>query len=297
MTGNTEQVTPQYRRLMSGPLTLLAVVIVLRFALEATGVSLQTTRFLSASVVSALAIVYLGAVAPLRGITRFRQLALPAFVLSAWLGGWTALTLIVSGVFQLPGSHFAHAAPGPRYPKFWFHVLEHIAVIPFASFATTGVMAIPYFLHRWPVTVAPATVLSGLVILRFAAEAMNLAPTTASALSSSVGLLLSAVYLGGSGPRVGLLSPRQFLAPAQALGWVWRLWILLAALASAALGYETHFYDPSQFHLARFIAVEVILLGFAAGLLAWTIAVWVSRATRPMGEAWFSLARVDSIGG
>ena len=142
-------------------------MIIVRFVLEAAGVSLDTTRFLSASVVSALAIIYVGAVAPLRGVTRFRQLALPALVLSAWLGGWTALALIISGVFQLPGSHFAHAPPEPLYPSFWFHVFEHVAVIPFASLATLGVMAIPYFLHRWPVTVAPASVLGGLVTLAF----------------------------------------------------------------------------------------------------------------------------------
>ena len=285
----TERARPQYRRLLRGPLILLALVIIVRFVLEAAGVPLDDTRFLSASVVSALAIIYLGAVAPLRGVTRFRQLALPAFVLSAWLGGWTALALIISGVFQLPGSHFAHPPPMPLYPRFWFHVFEHIAVIPIASLATVGVMAIPYFLHRWPVTVAPATVLGGLVTLRFAAEAMNLAPTTASAWSSSVGLLLSGFYLGGMGPRMGLLSPRQLLAPALVLGWVWRLWNFLAALVSAVLGYETHFFDPSQgrvaFRLLEFFGGGVIVVGFVAGLMVWGLALWVSRATRPLAEA------------
>jgi len=45
-----------------------------RFVLEAAGVSLDTTRFLSASVVSALAMIYLGAVAPLRGVTNSNNL-------------------------------------------------------------------------------------------------------------------------------------------------------------------------------------------------------------------------------
>ena len=276
---------PQYRRLLTGPLILLALVITVRFALEAAGVPVDATRFLSASVVSALAIIYLGAAARLHGVTRFRQLALVAFVLTAWLGGWTALVLVISGVFQVPGSHFAHAPPEPLYPKLWFHVFEHIAVIPFASLATTGVMAIPHFLHRWPVTVGPGTLLGGLVILRFAAEAMNLAPTTASAWSSSVGLLLSAFYLGGIAPRMGLRSSRQLLAPALVLGWVWRLWVFLATLASAALGHETHFFDPSQFRLLEFLGVEVVVVGFAAGLLVWGIASWVSRVTRPLAEA------------
>jgi hypothetical protein len=285
MSGTTDRKGPQYRRLLTGPLILLALVITVRFVLEAAGVPLDTTRFLSATVVSALAIVYLGAVAPLRGLTRFRQLSVPAFLLSAWLGGWTALVLMISGVFQLPGSHFAHVAPEPLYPRLWFHVVEHIAVIPFASIATMGVMAIPYSLHRWPVAVGPGTLLGALVVLRFSAEAMNLAPTTAAAWSSSVGLLLSAFYLGGIAPRMGLLSPRQLLAPALVLGWVWRLWILLAAFVSAALRYETHFFDPTQFRLLQFLGVEVIVVGFAAGLLAWGIALWVSRATRPLAEA------------
>jgi len=285
----TERARPQYRRLLRGSLILLALVIIARFVLEAAGVPLDTTRFLSASVVSALAIIYLGAVAPLRGVTRLRQLAFPAFVLSAWLGGWTALALIISGVFQLPGSHFAHPPPMPLYPRFWFHVFEHLAVIPIASLATMGVMAIPYFLHRWPVTVAPATVLGGLVTLRFAAEAMSLAPTTASALSSSVGVLLSGLYLGGIGPRMGLRSPRQLLAPALVLGWAWRFWNFLAALVSAVLGYETHFFDPSQgrvaFRLLELFAGGVIVVGFVAGLMVWGLALWASRATRPLAEA------------
>jgi hypothetical protein len=268
---------------------LLALVIVVRFLLEAAGVPLDTTRFFSASVVSALVNIYLGAVAPLRGVTRLKQLALPALVLSAWLGGWTALALLVWGIFQLPGSHFAHEPPMPLYPRFWFHVFEHVAVIPLAFLPTLGVMAIPYFLRRWPVTVAPASVLGGLVTLRFAAEAMSLAPTTASAWSSSVGLLLSGLFLGGIGPRMGLLSPRQLLAPALALGWVWRVWVFLAALVSVLLGYETHFFDPSQgrvaIRLLEFLGREVIVVGFAAGLLVWGIAMWTSRATRPRAEA------------
>jgi putative Mn2+ efflux pump MntP len=128
-----------------------------------------------------------------------------------------------------------------------------------------------------------------LVTLRFAAEAMNLAPTTASAWSSSVGLLLSGLYLGGIGPRMGVLSPRQLLAPALVLGWVWRLWNFLAALVSAVLGYETHFFHPSQdrvaFRLLEFLGWEVIVVGFAAGLLVWGIALWASRATRPLAVA------------
>jgi len=155
--------------LLRDPLILLVFVIVARFVLEAVGVPLDTTRFLSVSVVYALAEIYVGAVAPLRGVTTLKQLVLPAFVLSAWLGGWTALALGVSGMLQLQGSHFAHTpAPGVLlYPDLWFHIAEHIAIIPVGALPTLGVMSIPYFLHRWPITVAPAAVLGGLVTLRF----------------------------------------------------------------------------------------------------------------------------------
>jgi hypothetical protein len=150
-------------------------------------------------------------------------------------------------------------------------------------------MSIPYFLHRWPITVAPAAILGGLVTLRFAAEAMSLASTTAAAWSSSVGLLLSAFYLGGIGPLMGVLSPRQLLAPALALGWVWRLWTFLATFVSALLGYKTHFFDPSQgreaLRLLELFGRDVVVLGLLSGLFVWAIAVWVSRATRPRAEA------------
>ena len=104
----TEQARPQYRRLLRGSMILLALVIIGRFVLEAAGVPLDTTRFLSASVAGALAIIYVGAVAPLRGVTRFKQLALPALVLSAWVGGWTALAMIISGVRAI---RFAQPTP------------------------------------------------------------------------------------------------------------------------------------------------------------------------------------------
>src|SRR5262245_44628505 len=285
-----EQAQPQYRRLLRDPMILLALVIIGRFVLEAAGAPLDTTRFLSVSVVYALAEIYVGAVAPLYGVTTLKQLAVPAFVLSAWLGGWTALSLVVSGVLQLEGSHFAHetGSGAPLYPSFWLHVIEHLAASLIGALPTLGVMSIPYFLHRWPVTVAPAAILGGLVTLRFAAEAMNLASTTAAAWSSTVGILLSALYLGGIGPRMGVLSPRQFLAPALALGWVWRLWVFLATLVSAFLGYETHFFDPSQgrgaLRMLEIFGRDVLVVGLASGLVVWVVAVWVSRATRPRAE-------------
>jgi hypothetical protein len=74
-------------------------------------------------------------------------------------------------------------------------------------------------LHRpWP-SFSGSIVAGVVVILRFAAEALNLAPTTAAAWSSTVGLLLSALYLGGIGPRivVGLV--------AGVLVWGIALWV------------------------------------------------------------------------
>jgi hypothetical protein len=262
-------------------MALLGLTVLVRFVLEALGVSPNVTRFFSASVLVGLEMLYVGAVAPLRGVTKVRQLALPAFALSAVLGGGTALSLLVSGLFELPASHFAHAPPEPLYPRFWFHVLEHVGVIPVAAVVTFGIMAVPFSLHRWPVTVAPATVLGALVLLRFAAEAMSVAPTTASAWSSTVGLLLSALYLGGIGPRMGLVSPRQLLAPAFVVAFVWRFWILLAALVSVVLGFETHFFDPSQGRVAArllsFLWGPVLTGGLVGGLLTFGIAVWVAR--------------------
>ena len=84
--------------------------------------------------------------------------------------------------------------------------------------ATLGVMAVPYSLHRWPVVVAPGSVLGGLVVVRVATEAMNLPPTSASAWSSPSACCL-AVFISRhrvaagssllataprSGPRSGL---------------------------------------------------------------------------------------------
>lgn len=119
---------------------------------------------------------------------------------------------------------------------------------------------------------------------------MGLAPTTASAWSSSVGFLLCGFYLGGLGPRQGLVSPKQLLVPALVLGWVWRFWIFLAAVMTVAVPYyKTHFFDPTQgrvaIRLAKFFAGEILLVGFVAGLVVWGIAVWIGRATRPALEA------------
>lgn len=283
-----EQAHPDYRGWLKGPLVLIAVLIVARFVLEAARVPKDITRFVSLSVGSSLIIIYLGAVAPLRGITTYNQMALPALLLAAWGAGWNALVLLVSGILRLPGSHFADA---PGIFQNWGHLathilLGHIGVSLVLGFPfTLGLMSLLFFLRRWPVVVAPSAVLGGLVTLRFAAEAMQLAPTTASAWSSTVGVLLSALYLGGIGPRMGFVSARQLLAPSLALGWVWRFWIFLAALASATPLYKTHFFDPSQGRVAvrllEFFGGGVIIAGAVAGVAVWGIASWTFRVLKP----------------
>ncbi len=282
-----EQARPDYRRWLRGPLVLIAFLVVARFVLEAAGVSKDITRFVSVSVGGVLVVIYLGAVAPLRGITRFRQLVIPALVLSAWTGGWDTLALLVSGVLRLPGSHFADA-PGVfhNWQHLGMHVFGHLALSLVAFPINLGFMSFLFLLRRWPVIVAPSAILGGLVTLRAAAEAMHFAPTTASAWSSTVGVLLCALYLGGIGPRMGLVSARQLLAPSLALGWVWRFWVFLARLASAAAPfYKTHFFDPSQGRVAvrllEFLGGDVIVVGAVAGLVVWGIASCTFRVLQP----------------
>ena len=216
LTQGIENAHLRYKEWLTGPLILIAVLVVVRFILEAAGVSKDVTRFVSVGVGGALAVIYLGAIAPLRGITKFKQLVWPAVGIAAWIGVWTALALVVSAALRLPGSHFADA---PRPFQNWQHLATHVLVghlalpVALGSLINLGMMALMFWLHRWPIVVAPSAVLGGLVVLRFAAEAMNLAPTTASAWSSTVGILVGAFYLGGIGPRMGLVSARQLLGP------------------------------------------------------------------------------------
>lgn len=274
---------PDYRGWLRGPMALIAVLIVARFALEVAQVPKDITRFVSASIAGGLILIYLGAVAPLRGITKVKQMVIPALVWSAWVTAWDTLALIVAATFHLPGSHFADA-PGifQNWGHVGMHILSHLALILPSTLLVLGLMSLLFFLRRWPVIVAPSAVLGGLVTLRFAAEAMSLAPTTASAWSSTVGVLLCAFYLGGIGPRMGLASARQLLIPSLVLGWMWRFWVFLAALASVSPLYKTHFFDPSQgrvpVRLLELFGGDVLAFGTVAGILIWGIAVWTSRA-------------------
>lgn len=288
---NANPARPDYRGWLRIPMILIAMLIAARFFLELAQVPNDITRFISASVASGLILIYLGAVAPLRGITKVNQRVLPAIVWSAWLTGWDTLALIISAVFRLPGSHFATTPPPifQNWEHVGLHILSHLVLILPSTVFILGLMSLLSFLHRWPVIVAPSAVLGGLVMLRFAAETMNLAQTTASAWSSTVGVLLSALYVGGMGPRMGLLSARQFLVPCLVLGWMWRFWIFMAALLSATPLFKTHFFDPSKgqvgLRLIESFGGGFLVFGAIAGVLIWGIAVWTSRALRPAPAA------------
>ena len=65
-------------RWLTGALFFLALVVIVRFLLEITGVPATGTRFLSSNAALLLAAIYLGAVAPTRGVTRLVQLILPS---------------------------------------------------------------------------------------------------------------------------------------------------------------------------------------------------------------------------
>ena len=267
-------------KLMKGTLILLALVVVARFITEVAGVSHDTTRFISSSVATLLAAIYLGAVAPLRGITRFRQLVVPAIVVSAWTGGWVILFTIISAVFRLERSHYAEPEDYGNVRHLAGHLVGHLVEIVVISIVILVLMAIPFFLRGWPVTVGPVTILGALVITRFWFEAMNVDPARSAALSSTVGVVLCAIYLGGVGPKMGIDS---LLGPALIIGFGWRLWTYLAVLVSAIPAFHTHFFDSSRGHVATRLAGLLginIVAGIVAGLVVWGIASWISRATQ-----------------
>src|SRR5207249_8720549 len=92
------------------PKTLLAVLVVARLVLETAGAAHTWTRYLSSTVALFLAAIYLGAVAPLRGVTRFTKLILPAIFLTVWTAGWVIFAILVSAILQSHGSHFVAPA-------------------------------------------------------------------------------------------------------------------------------------------------------------------------------------------
>jgi len=265
----------------------LAAIVVARFVLEIAGTPEPVTRYVSLNAGIFFAAIYLAAIAPLRGgMGRFRQLLLPSLLISAWSVGWVILATIVAAVLRLERSHFADRADYGNWGHLGQHLLDHVIEIGVFFVLVLVIMTIVHLTWRWPVTVAPAAVLGGLVIMRYWVEAMGAPPPAAAAWSSTIGVLVSAVYLGGLGPRLGLTTGRQLLVPSLVVAFAWRVWIFLATLLSALVPfYKTHFFDPTggrvALRLVRFVAGGVLVEGLIAGLIVWGIAVWISRATRP----------------
>ncbi len=276
----------QYRAWLLGPFVFLALLVVVRFGLELAGASANSTRLLSSTGAILLVAIYLGAVAPLHGVRRSVKLVIPGVALAAWQQLWVALFTVISGAFGLSRSHFASPQEYGNWGNIGRHLLGHmIAIIPFSIFVLL-VMATIFLLWRWPITVAPGAVLGALVIVRFFTEALGMAASTAAAWSSSVGLLLCAIYLGGVAPGRGLTRYSQLFVPALVVGLTWRFWIFLAAMLSAAVPeYKTHFFDPTQgtgaARLASYMAGEFLVAGIVAGLFTWGLASWTLRVVRP----------------
>lgn len=277
---------PQYARWLTGPLAFIALLVVARFVLELFGIPPSLTRYFSSSAAVFLVALYLGAVAPLRGVRKSWTLVVPGIVLAAWTQGWVILFTLISGTLKVQRSHFAEPQDWGNWGHLGRHILEHLVEIVPTSIIVLVLMAAMLVLWRWPITVGPGALLGALVVIRFWTEAMHLSPTIASAWSSTVAFLLCGFYLGGVGPHLGISSARKLLVPALVLGWTWRFWILVATLMSAAAPYyRTHFFNPAGghvfFHLAGFFLSGVLLEGLIAGIVLWGISTWTLHALAP----------------
>lgn len=277
---------PDYRRWLRGSLIFIALLVIARFVLEVAGTPHRGTSILATTAFVFLVSVYLGAMAPLRRVTRTVQLIVPAVALAVWTQAWVILATILTFIFRLERSHYLDPEEFGSWASLGRHLMGHIVETLVFAVLVFVLMLIVFFLRRWPVTVGPGAVLGILVILRYWVEAMGVAEPTPAAMSSTVGILASAVYLGGISSRFGLTTPRHILGPALALGWVWRFWVFLATLLTALVPfYKTHFFDPSQGQVAwrmlRFFFGAFLVEGLIVGLLVWAIAIWIFRATRP----------------
>ncbi len=281
---------PDYRRWLRGSLIFLALLVIVRFVLEVAGVPHRGTSILATTAFVFVAAVYLGAMAPLRRVTRTVQMIVPAVALAVWTQAWVIMATILTFIFRIERTHYLDPEEFGSWASLGRHLMGHIVETVVFTVLIVALMSIVFFLRRWPVTVGPGAVLGILVILRYWVEAMGVAEPAPVAMSSTVGILASAVYLGGISAEFGLVTPRQLLGPALALGWVWRLWVFLATLLTALVPfYKTHFFDPSQgqvaWRLIRLFFGGFLVEGLIAGLLVWAIAIWISRATRPSPTA------------
>ncbi|MGD0922050.1 MAG: hypothetical protein ABSA70_09835 [Terriglobia bacterium] len=265
----------------------LAALVVARFVLEVAGVPRVWTQYVSSMAGLFLAAIYVAAIAPLRGgIERFRQIFLPALVLSAWTAGWVILATLVSAVFRLERSHFAGPGDYGNWGHLGGHIVGHVVEIGVFFIIVVVLMAVIHFLWRWPLTVGPGAVLGALIIIRYWVEAMGVEPWRAAAWSSTLGVLLAAFYLGGMAPRLGETGGMRLLVHSLVIAYTWRVWVFLATFFSAVLpSYKTHFFDPSQgrvaLRLLQFLAGGVLLEGLIAGIMVWLVARWIARATQP----------------
>jgi hypothetical protein len=277
-----------FRHLMIGAMATLAALVVARFVLELAGMPHEVTRYISSTVGLLLVAIYVAAVGPLRGgLRKFPQLVLCAFLLAAWTEAWIILATLIAAALGLTRSHFAEHDIGNR-GHLAGHLLGHGIETIVLFLVVLLLMSLVRLLWRWPVTVAPGALLGVFVIMRFWTEAMGLEPLRTSAWSSTLLLLLSALYLGGMGARTGLTEGRELLVPALVLGWTWRAWVYLATLFAAAVpAFKTHFFDPSQGHIAvrllRALAGSVVE-GFVVGMIVWGIAVWIACSIQPLGS-------------
>lgn len=265
----------------------MTVLIVGRFVLEIAGVPEAITRTFSSTAGIFLAAIYLAAVGPLRGgLRKLKELPLPALILSAWTVGCVVVVTVISAVFRIERSHFAVKEDYGNWGQLGKHLFGHLIELVSFFILILIVMAAIQTLWRWPVTVGPAAIIGALVIIRFTLEAMGVDSTRTTAYSSTIAVLVSAFFLGAMAPRAGYTTSRQLIAPAFAIAFAWRFWILLVTLLSAIFPFfKTHFFNPTDGQIAlrllKSFAGGVVVEGLVVGLIVWGIAVWISRATRP----------------
>ncbi|MBI4166896.1 MAG: hypothetical protein HY508_14305 [Acidobacteria bacterium] len=288
-TENTTSETPasSFKVLLRRVLVFMTVLILARFVLEIAGVPETITRFFSSTVGIFLAAIYLAAVGPVRGgMRKFKQLLMPAVLLSAWTVGCVMVLTVIAALLRIERSHFANKEDYGNWGQLGQHLGGHLIELAIFFVLNLIIMAAIQTLWRWPVTVGPGAIIGVLVIMRFTLEAMGLDAARTAAWSSTMGVMVSAFFLGAMAPRVGYITSRQLFAPSLAIAFAWRFWILLVTLLSALVPFfKTHFFDPTQgqvaWRLLKFFAGGVVVEGLIVGLVVWGIAVWISRATRP----------------
>ena len=197
---------------------------------------------------------------------------------------------VIAALLRLERSHFANPEDFGNWGELGKHLAGHLVELVVFFVLNLIIMAAIQTLWRWPVTVGPGAIIGALVIMRFTLEAMGVDAVRTAPWSSTMGVFVSAIFLGAMAPRLGMTQSRSLLWPSLAIAYVWRFWILLVTLLSALMPFfQTHFFDPAQgqvaWRLLRFFVGGVLVEGLIVSLLVWGIAVWISRATRPATAA------------